>query len=333
MLTGLPAESLREILLRLAGEGAIAAPPASAPAPATSDPTAGATHRQLFETTLHALPVEAAGGAGGHGGGAGAVRVLLRPDAARRPGGARQPARGPAACPPRRRAPRQRGRPGRAGREDRPPPGHRGPTAPAPQPAVLGAARPAAPVPPPAGRGLPDDPEPRAPRAQPHDRDGDCCAAASPRPRPRRASSSSCAPRAARWPRCPACPSTAGRRCCCARAPSRSVMLVENLARWPATPPTVITPPAEAAAWSMRMPQLRTVLKRHPNCPNRRSGRPGSGRPAGLSRIEQIGPGRSDTLLSTGEVFPRSGRSSPPASAPGPRRKRANSWRTHRFRS
>jgi hypothetical protein len=58
MLTGLPSESLREILLRLAGEGAIAAPPASDAAPATNDPTAGATHRQLFETQLHALPVE-----------------------------------------------------------------------------------------------------------------------------------------------------------------------------------------------------------------------------------------------------------------------------------
>jgi hypothetical protein len=59
MLTGLTAESLREILQRLVGAGAIAGPPADAPAEPEGEPAAGATHRQLFETTLHALPVEA----------------------------------------------------------------------------------------------------------------------------------------------------------------------------------------------------------------------------------------------------------------------------------
>jgi hypothetical protein len=61
MLTALPAESLRAILRRLADAGAIEAPPATdLPADAEADATAaGATHRQLFETRLHALPVEA----------------------------------------------------------------------------------------------------------------------------------------------------------------------------------------------------------------------------------------------------------------------------------
>lgn len=62
MLTGLPAESLRDILLRLASVGAIDGPPASDVAPepdvAEADAAAGATHRRLFETTLHALPLE-----------------------------------------------------------------------------------------------------------------------------------------------------------------------------------------------------------------------------------------------------------------------------------
>jgi hypothetical protein len=69
MLTGLPEESLQATLVRLAREGAIDAPPTSdVPAieappasevSAVEDPTAaGATHRQLFETKLHALPVE-----------------------------------------------------------------------------------------------------------------------------------------------------------------------------------------------------------------------------------------------------------------------------------
>lgn len=64
MLTGLPAEALRETLQRLASVRAIDGPPRSDASPAAEvdpapDPaTAGATHRQLFETRLHALPVE-----------------------------------------------------------------------------------------------------------------------------------------------------------------------------------------------------------------------------------------------------------------------------------
>jgi hypothetical protein len=58
MLTGLPAESLRDTLQRLAAAGAIGGPPGSEAPPVPGDPTAGATHRQLFETQLHALPVE-----------------------------------------------------------------------------------------------------------------------------------------------------------------------------------------------------------------------------------------------------------------------------------
>ena len=51
----------------------------------------------------------------------------------------------------------------------------------------------------------------------------------------------------------------------CARTLS-SLLLVENLARWPATPPTLI---AHLLTQPMvqRSPQLRTVLKRHPNAP------------------------------------------------------------------
>jgi hypothetical protein len=51
----------------------------------------------------------------------------------------------------------------------------------------------------------------------------------------------------------------------CARPPA-STLLVENLARWPATPPTLI---AHLLTQPMvqRSPQLRTVLKRHPNAP------------------------------------------------------------------
>jgi hypothetical protein len=51
----------------------------------------------------------------------------------------------------------------------------------------------------------------------------------------------------------------------CARTVS-SVLLVENLARWPATPPTVIAHLLKQPM-VVRMPQLRTALKRHPNCP------------------------------------------------------------------
>jgi hypothetical protein len=51
----------------------------------------------------------------------------------------------------------------------------------------------------------------------------------------------------------------------CARPPA-STLLIENLARWPATPPTLI---AHLLTQPMvvRSPQLRTVLKRHPNAP------------------------------------------------------------------
>jgi hypothetical protein len=51
----------------------------------------------------------------------------------------------------------------------------------------------------------------------------------------------------------------------CART-FTSLLLVENLARWPATPPAVI---AHLLKQPMvqRMPQTRTLLKRHPNCP------------------------------------------------------------------
>ena len=51
----------------------------------------------------------------------------------------------------------------------------------------------------------------------------------------------------------------------CAR-PLASTLLVENLARWPATPPTLI---AHLLAQPMvvRSPQIRTHLKRHPNAP------------------------------------------------------------------
>ena len=51
----------------------------------------------------------------------------------------------------------------------------------------------------------------------------------------------------------------------CARTMT-SVMLIENLARWPATPPTVIAHLLKQPM-VLRMPQLRTALKRHPNCP------------------------------------------------------------------
>lgn len=51
----------------------------------------------------------------------------------------------------------------------------------------------------------------------------------------------------------------------CART-LNSVLLVENLARWPATPPNVIGQLLKQPM-VLRMPQLRTLLKRHPNCP------------------------------------------------------------------
>ncbi len=51
----------------------------------------------------------------------------------------------------------------------------------------------------------------------------------------------------------------------CARPPA-STLLIENLARWPATPPALI---AHLLAQPMvqRSPQLRAHLKRHPNAP------------------------------------------------------------------
>jgi len=51
----------------------------------------------------------------------------------------------------------------------------------------------------------------------------------------------------------------------CARTLT-SLLLLENLARWPATPPAVIAHLLKQPM-VLRMPQLRTLLKRHPNCP------------------------------------------------------------------
>jgi hypothetical protein len=51
----------------------------------------------------------------------------------------------------------------------------------------------------------------------------------------------------------------------CARPPA-STLLIENLARWPATPPTLIAH-LLTQPMVLRSPQLRTVLKRHPNAP------------------------------------------------------------------
>ena len=51
----------------------------------------------------------------------------------------------------------------------------------------------------------------------------------------------------------------------CARALT-SLLLIENLARWPATPPAVIGHLLKQPMVN-RMPQARTLLKRHPNCP------------------------------------------------------------------
>ena len=51
----------------------------------------------------------------------------------------------------------------------------------------------------------------------------------------------------------------------CART-FTSMMIVENLARWPATPPPVIQHLLKQPLLR-QMPQLRAMLKRHPNCP------------------------------------------------------------------
>lgn len=74
LITGMASEALWPILQRLAGQGAIDAPPPATPAPAPAPPPAPAadapaepedatapsgTHRQLFETRLHRLPEDA----------------------------------------------------------------------------------------------------------------------------------------------------------------------------------------------------------------------------------------------------------------------------------
>ena len=51
----------------------------------------------------------------------------------------------------------------------------------------------------------------------------------------------------------------------CAR-PFTSVLIIENLARWPATPPPVILHLLKQPLLR-QMPPLRALLKRHPNCP------------------------------------------------------------------
>jgi hypothetical protein len=51
----------------------------------------------------------------------------------------------------------------------------------------------------------------------------------------------------------------------CARTLT-SLLLLENLARWPATPPAVIAHLLKQPM-VLRMPQIRTLLRCHPNCP------------------------------------------------------------------
>ena len=51
----------------------------------------------------------------------------------------------------------------------------------------------------------------------------------------------------------------------CART-FTSMMIVENLARWPATPPPVILHLLKQPLLR-QMPQMKALLKRHPNCP------------------------------------------------------------------
>ena len=51
----------------------------------------------------------------------------------------------------------------------------------------------------------------------------------------------------------------------CART-FTSMLIIENLARWPATPPPVILHLLKQPLLR-QMPQLRAMLKRHPNCP------------------------------------------------------------------
>lgn len=72
LISGMAAQALGPILARLAREGAIEPPPAAAPFVVPSSPArverlgeeaeeipSGSTHRQLFETKLHALPEDA----------------------------------------------------------------------------------------------------------------------------------------------------------------------------------------------------------------------------------------------------------------------------------
>ena len=51
----------------------------------------------------------------------------------------------------------------------------------------------------------------------------------------------------------------------CARTLS-STLLLENLARWPATPPNLVGHLLQQPL-VRRMPNLQAALKRHPNCP------------------------------------------------------------------
>jgi hypothetical protein len=53
----------------------------------------------------------------------------------------------------------------------------------------------------------------------------------------------------------------------CARTLS-STLLLENLARWPATPPNLVAHLLQQPL-VRRMPNLQAALKRHPNCPGR----------------------------------------------------------------
>ena len=46
-----------------------------------------------------------------------------------------------------------------------------------------------------------------------------------------------------------------------------STLLLENLARWPATPPDLVAHLLQQPL-VRRMPNLQAALKRHPNCPS-----------------------------------------------------------------
>jgi hypothetical protein len=51
----------------------------------------------------------------------------------------------------------------------------------------------------------------------------------------------------------------------CARPPA-STLLIENLARWPASPPVLLAHLLQQPM-VQRSPQLRAAIKRHPNAP------------------------------------------------------------------